>query len=95
MINSNPHMPKIYLWSIVFLLFASASMAQVKDKDLGSEQVEILGEFNPVISDASKIGKNPLINDSTAKLPVKDYKLIDKKVNTDFEVDPIPASNMK
>ncbi|MDQ3191519.1 MAG: hypothetical protein M3Q58_07995 [Bacteroidota bacterium] len=77
------------------IVFSISTFAQVKDKDLGSEHIDLYGGFNPVISDASKIGKNPVINDSTAKLPIKDYNLIDKKINTSFEVDPIPAAKMK
>ena len=84
-----------YILMCVLFLFITNIFAQVKNKDLGSEQVEILGEFNPEISDAHKIGRNPVIRDTTAKLSISGYSLLDKKINTRFEVDPIPSARMK
>jgi hypothetical protein len=80
---------------IILIPFIFTSASAQRDKDLGSEQVEILGDFNPVISDAQKISTNPLITDTTKKIPVSRYSLLDKKLKTTFEVDPIPSAKMK
>jgi hypothetical protein len=79
---------------ILIASFANAIYGQ-RDKNLGSEQVEILGEFNPIISDAQKISTNPVITDTTKKILVSRYSLLDKKIKTTFEVDPIPSAKMK
>jgi hypothetical protein len=77
------------------LCIASFAFSQTRERDLGSEQIEILGEFNPVIKDAVKISGNPVITDTTKKIPVSAYRFSDNKITTTFEADPIPSAKMK
>ena len=85
-------MEKIIL--AIFLL-TNWNFVFAQDKNLKSEEVDIQGEFNPVISDAMKISKGPSIVDSTKKLQNVKYSLLDKKVNTTFLTIPIVPAKMK
>ena len=81
---------KILTTTIAILLCFNV-FSQTKE-NLKSEQIDIQGEFNPVIMDAFKISKSPVIVDSTRKLPNIKYSLLDKKWNTSFETTPIAAA---
>jgi hypothetical protein len=94
MINNKKNMQKLMLLPLACFL-STALMAQVKDRDLGNINEMVTREFNPVIKDAAKISSNPVINDSTAKIPVSGYNLTGQKINTTFEVEPIPSARMK
>ncbi|MDQ3048063.1 MAG: hypothetical protein M3R27_10980 [Bacteroidota bacterium] len=52
------------------------------------------GEYKPVITDANKLNDNPVIIDSTKKIPVKGYSISSKKINTGFDVEPIVPAQM-
>lgn len=78
----------------MILINLSAS-AQVKDRDLKNVVDSIKGSYTPVTKDAIRIISLPSINDTTKKIPVSKYSLIDKKLSTNFEVEPIKAAKMK
>lgn len=69
----------------------SALMAQ---RNLDSMIIISVGEYKPTITDAAKINDNPTIKDSTQKIPVSDYGINSKKINTGFDVDPIKPAQM-
>ena len=52
------------------------------------------GKYKPTLSESDKINDNPTITDSTKKIPVKSYGIDSKKINTGFDVEPIPAAQM-
>jgi hypothetical protein len=79
--------------AVSVLLTSSFVFAQ--RTDLGREEVDIFGGFNPVITDASKMGSNPIIRDTTSRLSVPEYRFINKKINTTFQVEPIAPAKMK
>jgi hypothetical protein len=83
------------LFSAFILAAISIPAASQAQPNLGKDEIDVIGLFNPTIKEARKIGKNPVINDTTSKIPVSKYTLIDKKVATNFEVEPIPSAKMK
>ena len=80
---------------LVALSFSFNASGQIKDKTLQNEEIDILGEFNPVISDALKISQSPSIKDTTSKIQIVKYAVLDKKVNTTFQLEPIASARMK
>ncbi|MBA3900850.1 MAG: hypothetical protein H0X62_11685, partial [Bacteroidetes bacterium] len=86
-------MQKLLILPLACLL-STGLMAQ-GERDLGNITEVVTGDFNPVIKDAAKISTNPVINDSTARIPVPAYKLKGQRINTTFEVEPIPSARMK
>ncbi len=78
----------------LFTFFASLVVAQSKYDTLNSLTIINTGEYKPTIIDANKINDNPVITDSTQKLPVKGYGISSKKINTDFNIEPIVAAQM-
>ena len=53
-----------------------------------------IGEYKPSIMDANKINENPIIDDSTKKLPVSGYGINSKQISTGFDVEPIKPAQM-
>jgi hypothetical protein len=76
-------------------LLATSLYGQGRDRDLGNINEVVTGDFNPLIKDASKISNNPVVSDTTPKIQVSAYRLKDQRVNTTFEVEPIPSARMK
>src|ERR1035437_5646652 len=52
------------------------------------------GEYHPTVIDANKIYENPAIVDSTKKLPTPKYAINSKKINTNFNIEPIAPAQM-
>lgn len=89
---------KIVAVSSIFLLMIFSlpfsSLAQ-EGTDLRSEEVKIRGEFVPEVRSSVKISETPTIVDSTEKIQNISYSEIDKRVDTYFEAEPLPAAKMK
>src|ERR1700690_1840897 len=87
---------KNYFFKIIILiaLFSFQKNILFAQDTLGSWTLFGVGKFNPTIADANKINENPVVNDSTQKLPVKGYNINSKKINTGFDVVPIIPAQM-
>lgn len=60
-----------------------------------SNDVIVVGDFNPKLADAQKLLEVPeLIDTVSTRFPIT-YELQSRKVSTAFEVDPIKAANVK
>jgi hypothetical protein len=53
------------------------------------------GTFKPTVADANKINDNPVVIDSTKKLPVKSYNITSKKINPVTSIDPVTPAEME
>jgi hypothetical protein len=63
--------------------------------DLGTEQVNVIQDYKPTIVDAVKLNDNPPVNDSTPLNPKLSYTFLNKKLNKNFELEPIAPAKMK
>lgn len=90
-----------YLWVLLFMAFSNQVFAQTNaiqrsSDTLKMDDIVIVKEFEPVISEAYKISDNPRITDTlkpeTGNL---NYELMRKQITTQFEVLPIKAAVMK
>ncbi len=82
---------KTIIISLMLSMPISALMAQ---SYLDSMIIISVGEYKPAIIDANKINENPIINDSTPKLPVSGYGINSKRIITGFDVEPIKPAQM-
>ncbi|MDO9511371.1 MAG: TonB-dependent receptor [Bacteroidales bacterium] len=55
------------------------------------EEVTIIGIFNPTISDANKILRNPVLQDTTIPLPAMNYSIVSQPLDVSFPVYRIDA----
>lgn len=65
------------------LLFSSVSSSAQKPQ---VEEVTIIGSFNPIISDANRILRNPVIRDTTIPMPVMNYSIASFPLEVSFPV---------
>lgn len=79
--------------SIILVLIQTNNLS-AQTRSLDSNIVISVGEYRPTIIDANKINENPEVIDSTKKLAVKNYTISSQKINTGFDVTPIPAAQM-
>ncbi|MBA3705866.1 MAG: hypothetical protein H0W84_08215, partial [Bacteroidetes bacterium] len=86
------HLKYCLLLMCVFTVLVNSLVAQVSSLD--SMTLISVGKYNPTVTDANKINNNPVINDTTKKIPVKGYGINSKKVDTGFEVESITAAQM-
>lgn len=78
--------------SWLLLVSSLGTFAQSKLKD--TVEVDVVKAFQPTIVDAVKINDNPIIIDTTKKIPVLNYSIQSKKINTVFDIDPINPAKM-
>jgi hypothetical protein len=81
------------------ILLAGLLCSSVKESDAQIDTLQSMiivstGSYQGTIADANKISDNPVVQDSTKKLPVKGYAINSKKINPAVEVDPIPAAQI-
>lgn len=76
------------------MIAANTAFTQVGIDTLNSMVIISTGAYQGTIADANKISENPEIKDSTQKIPVKAYGINSRKINTGFEVEPIPAAQI-
>ncbi len=79
---------------ILLLLLSLPICALLAQSNLDSMIIISVGEYKPTIIDANKINYNPTISDSTKKLPISAYSINSKRINTNFDVDPIRPAQM-
>jgi hypothetical protein len=79
------------------IFFSSAnpeSASLMAQTNLDSMIIISVGEYKPTIVEANKISENPVIVDSTKKLPVGPSSITSKKINTSFDIEPIKPAQM-
>ena len=78
------------MFNFLFLLaFSTAAQEEKIDK-----QVQVVKAYQPKMGNAYKISELPEIIDTTQTDVRFDYYLLPKRIDTDFEVNPIPAASM-
>lgn len=85
-----------FKYSIVLagMMMGNSVFAQPGIDTLNSMVIISTGAYQGTVMDANKISENPEIKDSTQKIPVKAYGINSKKINTGYEVEPIPAAQI-
>lgn len=92
--NQNMNRPVLkYTFCFIFILLFNIPIFKAQIK-IDSMIVITTGAYQASIADASKINDNPVVIDTTKKIPVKGYTINSQKINTDFEVEPITAAQM-
>lgn len=86
-------MNKFQLSFLFAMLFASLALKAQKS-NLDSLIILNVGTYKPTVADANKINENPIVNDSTKKLPVKSYGIHSKKINPAYSVEPVTPAQM-
>lgn len=79
----------ILISSIVFLSFDLKAQKEEIDK-----RVQVVKAYKPQIGEAYKISELPEITDTTQTDVRFDYYLLPKRIDTDFDISPIPAATM-
>lgn len=88
------HTIKMLLLLLAIVVFHTNTIfAQGKDT-LASLTFIGTGEYHPTVIDANKISENPTVILSTKKLTLPSYSINSKKINTNFNVEPIPPAQM-
>ncbi len=77
---------------LLFLLTIALNMAAQEEKI--DKQVQVVKAYQPKMGNAYKISELPEITDTTQTDVRFDYYLLPKRIDTDFEVNPIPAARM-
>ncbi|MBN1597631.1 MAG: hypothetical protein JW894_05015 [Bacteroidales bacterium] len=80
---------------IVFLLIlvSATFFINVTAQDLNKE-VYVVSSFKPEVSDAGKIGKLPVIDDTSTYKPKADYTVLPSRLKSSFELRPIKPAKM-
>lgn len=87
-------MNKSQLSFLFFVLFAVSLTVKAQKSTLDSLIILNVGTYKPTVADANKINDNPIVADSTKKLPVKTYGINSKKINPAYTVDPVTPAQM-
>lgn len=70
--------------------------AQNQDKKRYNEEVTIVGEYRPSITDANKININPKLDETEkVEVPVNDFPVIAKQMNTDIQLQPVQPLDIR
>jgi len=72
-----------------------SKMQAQTDDNIGSQQVNIVTDYKPVIADAFKLNDNPSVRDTTVKIPKMTYNVLNKQFRTSIILDTIKAAKMK
>ncbi len=84
---------KIFSFLIAVVCLSKAN-AQTED-GVGSQQVNIITDYVPVIADAFKLNDNPSVIDTVAIKPMLKYSVINKQHKTVIILDSIKPAKMK
>jgi len=76
------------LLSSLAILIASNSSAQVKPYN---EEITVVAAYDPIIPDAFKISKNPVITDTITRIPVMNYAITSRIADVKPFIEPLPA----
>lgn len=81
--------------SVVLSVFSVTSLNAQRGALDTSMVIINTGTYKPTVADANKISENPVVNDSTKKLPVKPYSIYSKKINPVTVIEPVSAAEME
>lgn len=88
----------MFLMAFVFytmLLNFKVNAQQKDDKNLDTENVVSVQEYQPTITNAIKITDNPVFSDSAPSLPVLKYGILSKQIVSTFVPQPIAPATIK
>ncbi|MCC7051274.1 MAG: hypothetical protein IT239_05795 [Bacteroidia bacterium] len=86
----------LFIVLINLILTSAAAFAQTGDnKVLGTEQVNVVKDYEPTIINAHRFFNDPLVQDSTPPAPKLKYETITKQYPTYFQVEPITHATIK
>jgi hypothetical protein len=79
------------------LLASGSAWAQSTEKEesLGSQQVNIVTDYKPIVDDAFKLNDNPVSRDTTPTKPILNYSVVNKQHKTTIVLDTIKPAKMK
>ncbi|MFO7879962.1 MAG: hypothetical protein ACQES0_00760 [Bacteroidota bacterium] len=83
---------------ILFLFLAGGVLQAQNDEesgDLSNQQVTVITDYTPVISDAFRMETLPEITDTSTVKPEFDYDIFSQKLNTSYNPDPLSAAQLK
>src|SRR4051812_27056412 len=90
------NMNKLQLISLSLLMIVlSVTSVSAQKATLDSMTIINTGTYKPSVADANKISDNPVVIDSTKKLPVKSYNINSKKINPISTIEPVAAAEME
>jgi hypothetical protein len=81
-----------YTLLMVFLLICSLNLSAQEEEI--EKKVQVVKAYKPQIGNAYKISELPEITDTTQTDVRFDYYLLPKRIETEFDVNPIPAATM-
>ena len=87
-------MMKIPSYFILVLLICFIPLTQLFAQEEIDKRVQVVRAYRPEVKEAYKINELPEITDTTQTEAEFDYYLLPKRVETKFDVDPIPAATM-
>lgn len=94
-ITSISKMKKILIQITVLFLIGINSITLLAQGNLKDEQINITGDYNPTINEATKISSQPSINDSTKRKEVPNYNFITKLYPTNYVAEQILPAKIK
>ncbi|MGC8865727.1 MAG: hypothetical protein ACP5O2_08410 [Bacteroidales bacterium] len=80
---------------VVYLLLMLGLSFALKAQKPQVEEITVVGRFNPAISDANKITRNPVIDDTTLSMPPLQYSIISRPLFVGFPVYTIDPQKVK
>jgi len=80
---------------LTFFIFSSKNTFAQTDDNLNTQQVNIVTDFKPIISDAFKLNDNPTVRDTVTVKPMMTYNILKKQHKTTIVLDTIKAAKMK
>lgn len=74
--------------------FSTQLIAQTRD-NLNKEEIEISGEYNPIVKEAERIASNPQTESIEVPKAEMNYNFLNKTVESTFQTDSIPPASIK
>jgi hypothetical protein len=79
----------------LFVLFASISVTNAQQDNLGNEQINVVKAYQPMLSDAFKISDVPFRDTAVNYVPDMNYEIGNIKYPTDYTISPIKPLKIK
>lgn len=85
---------KYCIWMLATCLTPISCLLAQEETEKIDKSVQVVRTYKPKVKDAYKIDELPEITDTTQSQPDFNYYILPKRVQTTFEVEPIPAATM-